>query len=489
MPAQKVVVAILIVLVIIFAVSTGYLLVFPPAPLKKTVTVTQSVTVTRTVTSTVTIMTTGTLITTAPPTTVVVTPTVRPTVPVAKEIHQWDGLTGGDGVVFDEIVWKFGNATGIKIVRTTLFWNDLYARVSSTYKAGGELPPVLLMHTSEVPLYAGTVFVPIDDLVKELGISKDMFLETAWEGCIWNGKLYCLPWDVHLFAVFFRIDLAQQYDIPVPPPACKTYGLKCWDKPIRDRNDYLEWLRLAKSKLPPDIAPAGWTPGDLNNFWAYWGFLESNPFVGTGTEQDPKPDFKSQDSVEVFRLHQKMYEEGLGTVVTWNDLASCLCNGKVFTWYNGPWMQTTFDRLEACPYGVIPVFSKVGTWGNSHIIALTETAFKDPATLEAVKLYLKHLYTAESNGYWGMHAGHVPTFKEALEPYKSFSFHRAMFAAQAFDFGFRYLPRHALIVQVADIVANALGLLLAGQTTAEEAATSVQDQVIEALEAFKAAAS
>ena len=51
-------------------------------------------------------------------------------------ITYWNGLTGADGKVMDELVDQFTNETGIKVEQQRITWPDLYAKLQVSVPAG-----------------------------------------------------------------------------------------------------------------------------------------------------------------------------------------------------------------------------------------------------------------------------------------------------------------------------------------------------------------
>src|SRR6187200_1707540 len=78
-------------------------------------------------------------------------------------ITYWNGLTGADGKVMDELIDRFTRETGIRIEQQRLQWADLYPKLQVSVPAG-EGPDLVLIHTVEVPHFANDgVLEPIDD--------------------------------------------------------------------------------------------------------------------------------------------------------------------------------------------------------------------------------------------------------------------------------------------------------------------------------------
>src|SRR5438094_3841935 len=78
-------------------------------------------------------------------------------------ITYWNGLTGADGKVMDEMIDRFTRDTGIRIEQQRIPWADLYAKLQVSVPAG-EGPDLALIHTVEVPHFANDgVLEAVDD--------------------------------------------------------------------------------------------------------------------------------------------------------------------------------------------------------------------------------------------------------------------------------------------------------------------------------------
>src|SRR5437016_13747680 len=64
-------------------------------------------------------------------------------------ISYWNGLTGADGKVMDELIDQFTKDTGIHIEQQRIPWADLYAKLQVSVPAG-QGPDLALIHPVEV---------------------------------------------------------------------------------------------------------------------------------------------------------------------------------------------------------------------------------------------------------------------------------------------------------------------------------------------------
>src|SRR5262245_30042377 len=114
-----------------------------------------------------------------------------------RTITYWNGLTGADGKVMDELIDRFTADTGIRIEQQRLPWAELYAKLQLAVPAG-EGPDLVLIHTAEVPHFAHDgILEAIEDLaLSARGFRRDDYLPALWQGGIFEGKRYAVPLDV-----------------------------------------------------------------------------------------------------------------------------------------------------------------------------------------------------------------------------------------------------------------------------------------------------
>ena len=112
-------------------------------------------------------------------------------------ISYWNGLTGADGKVMDELIDQFTRETGIAIEQQRIPWTDLYAKLQVSVPAG-QGPDLALIHTVEVPHFASDgVLEPIDDAtLGGKGFRGEDYLPATWQGGTFQGKRYAIALDV-----------------------------------------------------------------------------------------------------------------------------------------------------------------------------------------------------------------------------------------------------------------------------------------------------
>src|ERR671930_1157714 len=135
-------------------------------------------------------------------------------------ISYWNGLTGADGKVMDELIEQFTRETGIKVEQQRIPWADLYAKLQVSVPAG-EGPDLALIHTVEVPHFANDgVLEAIDEaLAGGKGFRGEEYLPATWQGGTFQGKRYSLPLDVPQHELYLNGKLMKEAGLAGKVPA------------------------------------------------------------------------------------------------------------------------------------------------------------------------------------------------------------------------------------------------------------------------------
>jgi multiple sugar transport system substrate-binding protein len=174
-------------------------------------------------------------------------------------ITYWNGLTGADGKVMDELIDRFTQETGIKIEQQRIPWAELYAKLQVSVPAG-EGPDLALIHTVEVPHFASDgVLEAIDDAtVGSKGFRGEDYLPATWQGGTFQGKRYSLPLDVPQHVLYLNVKVM------------KDAGLVGPDGRPRVPSSRDELVTMAKKMTKDDSF--GFGIGTVNPGKYTWGF-------------------------------------------------------------------------------------------------------------------------------------------------------------------------------------------------------------------------
>jgi multiple sugar transport system substrate-binding protein len=121
-------------------------------------------------------------------------------------LNFWNGLTGPDGQIMEQLVEQYLEENPhVTINQQQIQWVDFYTKMFTAIPAG-EGPEMAIMHTYEVPRFAGqNLVVPIPtEEIEAVGLDPDDFFEQAWDGGTHEGERYALPVDVHCLGLYLN---------------------------------------------------------------------------------------------------------------------------------------------------------------------------------------------------------------------------------------------------------------------------------------------
>jgi multiple sugar transport system substrate-binding protein len=179
-------------------------------------------------------------------------------------ITYWNGLTGADGKVMDELIDQFTKDTGVRVEQQRIPWADLYAKLQVSVPAG-QGPDIALIHTVEVSHFASDgVLEAIDESAAAgKGFRGDDYLPSTWQGGIYQGKRYAIPLDVPQHILYLNVKVMRDAGLTAADGKPKVPG-------SRD-----ELLAMSKQLTKGDtygfsigtVSPGKYTWGFQNLLW------------------------------------------------------------------------------------------------------------------------------------------------------------------------------------------------------------------------------
>ena len=152
-------------------------------------------------------------------------------------ITYWNGLTGADGKVMDELLDQFTKDTGVRIEQQRIPWADLYAKLQVSVPAG-QGPDIALIHTVEVPHFANDgVLEAIDESAAAAkGFRGDDYLPSTWQGGLYQGKRYAIPLDVPQHILYLNLKVMRDAGLLAADGKPKVPGVATSSWPWRGRS-------------------------------------------------------------------------------------------------------------------------------------------------------------------------------------------------------------------------------------------------------------
>ena len=312
-------------------------------------------------------------------------------------ITYWNGLTGADGKVMDELIDRFTAATGIRIEQQRLPWAELYPKLQVAVPAG-EGPDLALIHTVEVPHFAHDgVLEAIDDAtLAGQGFRGDDYLPATWQGGTFQGKRYSLPLDVPQHILYLNTKIMKEAGLAGKIP--------------KDRN---ELVAMAKQMTKGDTF--GIAIGTLNPGRYTWGF---HNLLWQNGANIYTADLKRAAVADPAAIEVAEFWSGLATQHKVAPPANANCRdaftaGRLGMWIAGSWNFTGL-RDAKVDFTVAPLprlFKQPVVWSMPHQYSFPKPKTADRAKREAAWAHIR--WMTDHVAEWTLKAGQVPAYRKA----------------------------------------------------------------------------
>ena len=312
-------------------------------------------------------------------------------------ITYWNGLTGADGKVMDELIDQFTKETGIRVEQQRIPWADLYAKLQVSVPAG-QGPDLALIHTVEVSHFANDgVLEAIDDAAATgKGFRGDEYLPSTWQGGLYQGKRYAIPLDVPQHILYLNTKVMRDAGLAGKVPAGRE-----------------ELLAMAKQITKGDTF--GFTIGTLNPGKYTWGF--QNLLWQNGANVYA-PDFKRSAlaepaAVEVAEFWGAIHAQHKVALPANANCRDAFIAGKLGMWIAGSWNFTGLREAKV-DFTVAPVprlFKQPVVWTMPHQFTFPKPKAVDAAKRDGAWAYMR--WMSDHVAEWTLKAGQVSALRKA----------------------------------------------------------------------------
>lgn len=230
----------------------------------------------------------------------------------------------------------------VEFVPYSEYWSKI-----ETMMAGGSAPDVIFLESTRVPAFIKVKsLLPLDDLVKkDKKFKKSNYYPQAIDSYTYKGKLYGIPNDIAIYALYYNQNLFDQAGL--------TYPKKGWK--------WADFLEACK-KLTLDKNKDG-TPDTygFNIGWTYYLWLWQ---AGGDFFDDPsnprKVIFNSKETRNALTfLHSLMYKHKVAPTFaqasSFGSSAEMFMTGKVAMIIEGHWMVPQFKDIKDFKWDVASV--------------------------------------------------------------------------------------------------------------------------------------
>ena len=317
-------------------------------------------------------------------------------------ITYWNGLTGADGKVMDELIERFTRETGIRIEQQRLPWADLYPKLQVSVPAG-EGPDLALIHTVEIPHFANDgVLEAIDEATAAgKGFRGDGYLPATWQGGTFEGKRYSLPLDVPQHLLYLNVKVM------------KEAGLVGADGKPKVPASRDELVTMAKKIARGDTF--GFAIGTSNPGRYTWGF---HNLLWQNGANIYAPDLKRAGVSEPAALEVAEFWAGLGGPLGIAPPANANCRdafiaGRLGMWIAGSWNFTGLREAKV-DFAAAPVprlFKQPVVWSMPHQYAFPKPKSADRTRREAAWTHVR--WMTDHVAEWTLKAGQVSASRKA----------------------------------------------------------------------------
>lgn len=205
----------------------------------------------------------------------------------AIEIWAWNIAAGSLGKLLPEFNAKYPN---IKVNISKTGW-QVQSRLLLSLSAGIGAPDATQLLVTETQRYTSTGRL-MDLTSVAIKYERD-FVPSYWQNCLYDGKVYAIPWDFGPCGVFYKRHIFKQYDID--PNKIET-----WD-------DYIQTGKIIFEKSGGKTKMFHLPTGML--YEMYFIILQQNG--GQVFDQQGRVAVNSEISLKVINLLKQMLESGI----------------------------------------------------------------------------------------------------------------------------------------------------------------------------------
>ncbi|TDD67204.1 ABC transporter substrate-binding protein [Jiangella aurantiaca] len=316
------------------------------------------------------------------------------------ELAYWNGFTGGDGPVMQQLVDQFNSEhANIAVTMTVMEWADYYAKIPTAVQSGNG-PDVAIMHIDSLPTNAArNVIVPLDDVAEALNLREGDFAEAVWSAGEYDGQRFGIPLDVHPLGFYYNKAVLESAGLdPESPPT--------------DRESYeaaLEQLKAAGIQghwMSPHVFTGVLTVQAL--VWQFGGDLFNEDGTEVTWHEDP--------AVEALTWAVDLVRNGHSPTDVGQDAdAIALQNGQTAFNWNGIWHINTLKEVPDLEWGVAPLPNIGGTeaaWAGSHNFVLPRQRTPDDNKQQAARVFIN--WVSQQSLAWA-EGGQVPARNSVRE--------------------------------------------------------------------------
>jgi multiple sugar transport system substrate-binding protein len=232
------------------------------------------------------------------------------------------------------------------------------------------------MHETELSTYAArNVIVPVDPMVKSLGLQASDFSPAVFDAALYKGKRYGVPFSVTPLGFYYNKGVMEKAGLDP-------------NKPPQNNDDYMAALEQLKGK---GIQGSWVSPFLFTGVFQFQSLLWQNG--GEMYSQDgTKATFNSDAGVQALTWMVDLIKKGYSPKNVGQDAdVTAFQNGKnAFNW-NGVWQTSAMDEVSGLQWGASPV-PQIGqqrsAWSSSTHFVVMRQQTPDENKLKASAVFI-----------------------------------------------------------------------------------------------------
>jgi multiple sugar transport system substrate-binding protein len=323
----------------------------------------------------------------------------------------WSLFTGGDGEFFDAMVDEFNAThTDIQMKTDTVKHESYYTKLTAALVADNA-PDMIVCHQARLRNYIlGGQLLPLDKYLEEINAPMDDFIDAPLNACMYEGKIYALPLDVHPIIMFANKDLLAEAGIAELPTTM--------DELIADAKAVQE--KTGAMGIACDNTTAVYKAYTLSRLFFSMMYQQGGQML---TDDYSAAAFNNEKGVKALQALVDMVNKNKVTPagLDYDTSVNSFKLGEAAFHFNGVWATGTFNGAEGLNFDAVPLpglLGKPAAWGGSHTLAIPAVEAKDPEQLKSI---LKCILWITEHGEMWAKAGQIPTRKsvQASDAFKA----------------------------------------------------------------------
>lgn len=352
--------------------------------------------------------------------------TVTVTKPVT--IQFWDLFSGGDAPVMDQMIKDFQTANPNITVNTTVITSpDIYTKLPQAV-ASNSAPDVAISHATHLrELYNGGAIDPITDTdMSKMGLKWDDFETQPAKDVIYSNKKLAVPLDTHGLLFMYNKKIMQAAGL-LNADGTVNY--------VKSPDGVMDMFTKIKPVLKDNQMCISMSGGNAATNWmVFFGYYAQQTSTPILSDDWKKVTMDKTAATKSLQLMKDLITKG--SLPNLSDSYTPFLSGDAAIYVNGDWRLATLRDAAASKnleFGVAPAFQVLGKatmQSDHHTFVLPHKDRSDKDQYNATLMFINYIST--HSAYWGIHAGHVPSYKPAFNDKE---FQNTPYVSQYKDFG------------------------------------------------------